>query len=95
MALSPTRSTPTLAAAAAATNFPKIRESIHLLEATVRYHFAQNWTAGLRYGFEMFDQKDFRRDQMQTFMGGNDIWLGLRTPDYTAHIISVLVGYRF
>lgn len=88
------RATPTLAAAAA-TNFPRIRESIHLLEATLRYHFARNWTAGLRYGFEIFDQKDFRRDQMQTFMGGNDIWLGLKTPDYTAHIISVLVGYRF
>lgn len=92
-----TRSTPTLAAAAAATNFPEIRESIHLLEATLRYQFAKNWHAGLRYGFELFDQKDFRRDQMQTSMPAspNDIYLGLRTPDYTAHIISALLGYRF
>jgi hypothetical protein len=34
---------------------------------------------------------------MQTSMPGapNDIYLGLRTPDYTAHIISALLGYRF
>ena len=86
-------STPTLAAAVA-TDFPKIRENIHLLEATLRYQLPKGWFAGLRYGFELFEQDDFRKN-METFMGGNDVWLGIRTPDYTAHIISVLVGYRF
>jgi MtrB/PioB family decaheme-associated outer membrane protein len=87
--------TPTLAAAAAVTDFPNIRQQLHVLETTLRYHFAPNWSAGLRYAFEHFRQSDFRTDVMQPYMGGDDIWLGARIPDYTAHIISALVRYRF
>jgi hypothetical protein len=92
--------TPTTAAAIAV-DFPAVRQRIHQFETTLRYHLGAGWSAGLRYTFEAFRHDDFQTDVMQPWMGGvdsaaaNSIFLGARIPDYTAHIVSALVRYRF
>ena len=46
--------------------------------------------------FEVFDQADFRTDGLNPFVPGlTSIYLGNDLKDYTAHIVSMAIGYRF
>ncbi len=80
---------------AIATDFPEITQKLHELEASLRYPILDRWSAELRYELDRFDQEDFRIDDIQPFMGRTDIFLGARTPDYNASMLSLIVGYHF
>ena len=80
---------------ALAADFPEITQKLHELEASLRYPILDRWSAELRYELDRFDQEDFRIDDIQPFMGRTDIFLGARSPDYNASMLSLIVGYNF
>ena len=88
-------------AAAAGTNavaarFPAFEDSLLRLEASLRYHFAQAWTASLNYAYEAFRKHDFRTDTINPFVPGDSaIYLGNDLKNYEAHIFGVTIGYHF
>jgi MtrB/PioB family decaheme-associated outer membrane protein len=91
----------TAVAAAAGTNavaerFPAFEDSLLRLEASLRYHFAQAWTASLNYAYEAFRKHDFRTDTINPFVPGDSaIYLGNDLKNYEAHIFGVTIGYHF
>ena len=99
--VTPTGGTAAQNTSATAVNFPTIKDSLHQLEASLRYRITSAWFARLRYVFEKFDITDFRTDDVQPFMGdvdastGTSIYLGAQTRDYTAQIVTLSLGYRF
>ena len=90
-----------VAAAAAGTNqvaarFPAFEDSLLRLEASLRYHFAQAWTASLNYAYESFRKHDWRTDTINPFVPGNSaVYLGNDLKNYEAHIFGVTIGYHF
>ena len=61
-----------------------------------RYRFTKNWYARLGYFFEMFEEKNFRTDNLAPFNPGvTSIYLGNDLKDYTAHIVTMALGYSF
>ncbi|MBI3325840.1 MAG: MtrB/PioB family outer membrane beta-barrel protein, partial [Nitrospinae bacterium] len=82
-------------------DFPEIKDRLHQLEASLKYHVTPASFIRFRYIFEKFDITDFRTDDIQPFMGtvdtatGTSIFLGAQVRDYTAHILALTVGYRF
>jgi MtrB/PioB family decaheme-associated outer membrane protein len=99
--VTPTGGTAAQNASATAVDFPKIKDSLHQLETSLRYWVNKHWFARLRYTFEKFNITDFRTDNIQPFMGtveagsGTSIYLGAQIRDYTAHIVAFTLGYRF
>jgi len=99
--VTPTGGTAAQNASATATDFPDIKDSLHQLEASLRYRITSAWFARLRYVFEKYNVTDFRTDDIQPFMGdvdastGTSIYLGAQTRDYTAQIVTLSLGYRF
>ncbi|MBI4609254.1 MAG: MtrB/PioB family decaheme-associated outer membrane protein [Candidatus Rokubacteria bacterium] len=99
--VTPTGGTAAQNLSATAVDFPEIEDSLHQLEASLRYRINKGWSAKLSYIFEKFDISDFRTDDIQPFMGGVDastatsIFLGAQIRDYTAHILAFTLGYRF
>lgn len=87
--------------AATAENYPDITERLQRLEAALRYAVSPALFWRLQYILEKFDITDFRTDVMQPFMGdveagsGTSVYLGAQIRDYTAQIVSFVVGYRF
>ena len=44
----------------------------------------------------MFDKTNWQTDQLNPFLPGvTSIWLGNDFKDYTAHIVTLTLGYRF
>jgi len=99
--LTPSGGTAAQNRSATAVDFPDIEDSLHQLEASLRYHITPAWFVRIGYIFEMFDITDFRTDDIQPFMGsvdpasGTSIFLGAQVRDYTAHILTFSVGYKF
>ena len=82
--------------AAQARRLPAFEDSLLRLEASLRYHFSQVWTASLNYAYESFRKHDWRTDTINPFVPGNNaIYLGNDLKSYEAHIFGVTVGYRF
>jgi MtrB/PioB family decaheme-associated outer membrane protein len=79
-----------------ARRWPAFEDSLLRLEASLRYHFAQAWTASLNYAYEAFRKHDWRTDTINPFVPGNSaIYLGNDLKSYEAHIFGVTVGYHF
>ena len=79
-----------------AARFPAFEDSLLRLEASLRYHFAQAWTASLNYAYEAFRKHDWRTDTINPFVPGDSaIYLGNDLKNYEAHIFGVTIGYHF
>ena len=79
-----------------AARFPAFEDSLLRLEASLRYHVTQAWTASLNYAYEAFRKHDWRTDTINPFVPGNSaIYLGNDLKNYEAHIFGVTVGYSF
>jgi MtrB/PioB family decaheme-associated outer membrane protein len=82
--------------AAQARRWPAFEDSLLRLEASLRYHFSQVWTASLNYAYESFRKHDWRTDTINPFVPGNSaVYLGNDLKNYEAHIFGVTVGYTF
>jgi MtrB/PioB family decaheme-associated outer membrane protein len=76
--------------------WPAFEDSLLRLEASLRYHFGQAWTASLNYAYEAFRKHDWRTDTINPFVPGNNaMYLGNDLKNYEAHIFGVTLGYRF
>jgi MtrB/PioB family decaheme-associated outer membrane protein len=76
--------------------WPAFEDSLLRLEASLKYHFGQAWTASLNYAYEMFRKHDWRTDTINPFVPGNPaIYLGNDLKNYEAHIFGATLGYRF
>jgi MtrB/PioB family decaheme-associated outer membrane protein len=83
-------------ATATAKPFPATEDSMLRLDVAARYHFLKHWRATLGYAFEMFHKSNWQTDQLNPFLPGvTSIWLGNDFKDYTAHIVTLTLGYRF
>jgi MtrB/PioB family decaheme-associated outer membrane protein len=79
-----------------ARRWPAFEDSLLRLEASLRYHFGQAWTASLNYAYEAFRKHDWRTDTINPFVPGDSaVYLGNDLKNYEAHIFGVTLGYRF
>jgi MtrB/PioB family decaheme-associated outer membrane protein len=76
---------------------PAFEDELLRLETSLAYHFLKNWTAKFSYVFESFTKHDWRTDNLNPFLpaAGNSIWQGNDLRNYTAHILTATIGYRF
>jgi hypothetical protein len=76
---------------------PAFEDELLRLETALAYHFFKNWTAKFSYVFESFTKHDWRTDNLNPFLpaAGNSIWQGNDLRNYTAHILTATIGYRF
>ena len=94
--LPPTSGTTAQNNSATAQRFPAFEDSLVHLEAALIYHFLKNWSAKVGYMFEMFQNNDWRTNQLNPFIPGvSSIWLGNNLRDYTAHMMGVSIAYQF
>jgi hypothetical protein len=92
----PTSGSASQNATATAQPFPATEDSMFRLDVAARYHFLKHWRATLGYAFEMFHKSNWQTDQLNPFLPGvTSIWLGNDFKDYTAHIVTLTLGYRF
>ena len=83
-------------ATATAKPFPAAEDSMFRLDVAARYHFLKHWRVTLGYALEIFDKSNWQTDQLNPFLPGvNSIWQGNDFKDYTAHIVTLTLGYRF
>jgi MtrB/PioB family decaheme-associated outer membrane protein len=76
--------------------WPAFEDSLLRLEASLRWHFSQAWTASLNYAYEAFRKHDFRTDTINPFVPNDSaVYLGNDVKNYEAHIFGVTLGYRF
>lgn len=81
---------------AQARRWPAFEDTLLRLEASLRYHFSQVWTASLNYAYESFRKHDWRTDTINPFVSGDSaVYLGNDLKNYEAHIFGVTVGYTF
>ena len=94
--IQPTSGTAANDLVAQAKDWPAFQDRLLRLEGALKYHFWKNWTASLKYIFESFDKDDWRTDLLNPFIpGATSIWMGNDIENYTAHIATFTVGYRF
>jgi MtrB/PioB family decaheme-associated outer membrane protein len=81
---------------ATAQPFPATEDSMFRLDIAARYHFLKHWRATLGYALEIFDKSNWQTDPLNPFVPGvTSIWQGNDFKDYTAHIVTLTLGYRF
>ncbi len=95
--LTPTCATCTFADSALAEDFPGLESRLSILNVFLRYWLTENWAATVRYSFENFSESDFRADGLQPFNAstGDTIYLGADARPYTAHYLTLSLGYSF
>jgi MtrB/PioB family decaheme-associated outer membrane protein len=81
---------------ATAKPFPDLENTLTQVGTTLRYRFAKAWYFTLGYLFEQFDEQNFRTDLLKPFQTAtSSIYLGNNLKDYTAHIVTLVLGYTF
>ncbi|MBI4205107.1 MAG: MtrB/PioB family decaheme-associated outer membrane protein, partial [Betaproteobacteria bacterium] len=90
----PTGGTTAQNTSATAQNFPTIRQKLRPVSAFLRYSPDANWTATVRYGYERFQENDFRSDGLYPARVTNGIFLGQDYQNYYAHLLTLTVGFR-
>jgi MtrB/PioB family decaheme-associated outer membrane protein len=85
------------------TEFPELRTVLSLATLSLTHAVRPNLDYTLRYWYESWKEDNFASDFNATYMGGPDgdpgatrmVFLGLDFRDYTNHIVSFLLRYRF
>lgn len=85
------------------TEFPRLETTLTVATLALTHHVLSNLDYTLGYWYESWKEKNFASDFNQPYMGdpGNDrgsdrsILLGLDFKNYTNHIVSAFLKYRF
>lgn len=95
--VTPTSGTPAQDATATAKSMPATKDSLFRFDTKLRYSFAKYWFATLGYALELYQERNWRSDSLVPFTPafGNGLWLGNDPRDYTAHIVTATLGFRF
>ncbi|HEU5323967.1 MAG TPA: MtrB/PioB family outer membrane beta-barrel protein, partial [Methylomirabilota bacterium] len=76
--------------------WPAFEDQLLRIDTALRYEFWKNWTASLGYAWESYQKNDWRTDRLNPFVSGvSSIWLGADQRNYDAHILTLILGYRF
>jgi MtrB/PioB family decaheme-associated outer membrane protein len=83
--------------------FPRLKTTLTIAQATLTRSVRKNLDCAFRYWYERWDENNFASDQMQPYMGdpGNDpgsvtsIFLGMDFTNYTNHLLTFFMNYRF
>ena len=84
-------------------DFPELKTTLTIAQATLTRSVGKNLDWSVRYWYERWHEDNFASDFSQPYMGdpGNDpgsvtsIFLGLDFADYTNHLLTFLMHYRF
>jgi MtrB/PioB family decaheme-associated outer membrane protein len=85
------------------TEFPELKTVLTLATLTLTHAVRANLDYSLRYWYESWEEDNFASDFNETYMGGptgdpgarTAVFLGMDFRDYTNHIVSFLLRYRF
>ena len=83
--------------------FPELKTTLTIVQAGLTHQVRKNLDWTVRYWFESWNEENFASDFSQPYMGdpGNDpgsataIYLGLDYVDYTNHLLTFFLNYRF
>ena len=83
--------------------FPRLKTTLTIAQATLTHSVRKNLDYAFRYWYETWHEDNFAGDFSQPYMGdpGNDpgsvtsIFLGLDFANYTNHLLTFFVNYRF
>jgi MtrB/PioB family decaheme-associated outer membrane protein len=84
-------------------DFPLLKTTLTIAQATLTRSVRKNLDYSVRYWYERWHEDNFASDQMQPYMGdpGNDpgsvtsIFLGMDFANYTNHLLTFFMHYRF
>ena len=84
-------------------DFPRLRTTLTIAQATITRAVNKNLDYSIRYWYERWHEDNFASDFSQPYMGdpGNDpgsvtsIFLGLDFANYTNHLLTFFMHYRF
>lgn len=85
------------------TRFPELKTTLIRATAELRHTLRANLDYAVRYWFESWNEDNFSADFNRPYMGAprqdpsmaQALYLGLDFKDYTNHIISVMMRYRY
>jgi len=83
--------------------FPRLKTTLTIAQARLTRAVSKNLDYSVRYWYESWHEDNFASDFMQPYMGapGNDpgsgtaIFLGTDFVNYTNHLVTVFMNYRF
>ncbi|HEV8335937.1 MAG TPA: MtrB/PioB family outer membrane beta-barrel protein [Candidatus Polarisedimenticolia bacterium] len=85
------------------TEFPRVKTTLAIAQTGLTCALRENLDFAFRYWYEKWHERNFASDFNRAYMGdpGNDpgsreaVYLGLDFEDYSNHILSFLLRYRF
>lgn len=85
------------------TEFPELETTLTIAMAAVTHIINPHFDYSVRYWFESWDEENFASDFNEPYMGApsqdpsmaNALFLGLDFEDYTNHILSAALRYRY
>ena len=85
------------------TEFPEVKATLELATLVLERKARENLDYSLRYWYESWEENNFASDFNEPYMGdpnndpgsANSIFLGVDFKDYTNHIVSFLMRYRY
>jgi hypothetical protein len=83
--------------------FPQLKTTLTIAQARITRAVSKNLDYSIRYWYEKWHEDNFASDFMQPYMGdpGNDpgsgtsIFLGMDFANYTNHLLTFFMNYRF
>jgi hypothetical protein len=80
----------------ASRRWPAFENSLLQVDAALKFHFMEGWTSSLNYAFESLRKKDWQTETLNPFRPGvSASWLGNVPKNYDAHIVGVMLDYKF
>ncbi len=76
-------------------DFPDIDDTLNILTTELTWHVMEKLDLIGAYRFEDYRHQNFQTDPLGTYFGGNDVYLGNKVNDYTAHVFTVGARYEF
>jgi len=78
-----------------ATDFPTLKTTLHTINFRGDYHLKDDVIIRMNYKFEYFDNNDWALDGIGQADISRVIWTGQGSPEYTDHVVSLSVVYKF
>ena len=82
-------------AAANPVDYPDIDDTLNIVTTELTWHAMENLDLIGAYRFEDWRHQNFQTDPLGVYFTGNDVYLGNKVSDYTAHVFTVSARYEF
>jgi len=85
----------TTGAALTSAPLPQLVTRLNSLSLYGKYKWKKNWSVKARYWIEHYESSDWALDNVEPNTLANVITLGEDSPDYTVHVLTLSLAYRF